>query len=102
MKKYEITNEVHPNHPNLKRIKALQNFGTVKEGELGGYIEKEKNLSQDGNAWVFENAQVFGNAMVFGSARVSGNAWVYEKAHIYGSAQVFGKDKLTNHKSLIV
>ena len=40
------------------RIKAKINFGTVGTGELGGYIEKEENLSENGNAWVSGNAWV--------------------------------------------
>lgn len=40
----------------LFRIKALISFGNVKEGELGGYVEKEDNLSHSGNAWVYGNA----------------------------------------------
>ena len=31
------------------RIKALRDFGDVKTGQLGGWIEKESNLSHDGN-----------------------------------------------------
>lgn len=42
----------------LFRIQALISFGDVQEGDLGGYIEKEENLSHDGNAWVYNNAQV--------------------------------------------
>ena len=42
----------------LFRIKALVDFGNVKAGDLGGYIEKEKNLSHNGNAWVFGNADI--------------------------------------------
>lgn len=34
----------------LFQIRALISFGDVKEGDLGGYIEKEENLSHDGNA----------------------------------------------------
>ena len=34
----------------LFRIKATRDFGGVKKGELGGYIEKEENLSHQGNA----------------------------------------------------
>ena len=30
--------------------------------ELGGWIEKESNLSQDGDAWVCGDARVYGNA----------------------------------------
>lgn len=57
MKKFELTSEfVTFLGKKLFRIKALISFGNVKEGELGGYVEKEENLSNDGNAWVSGNA----------------------------------------------
>lgn len=75
MKKYELTEESKEiNTATLYRIRALQNFGNVKEGELGGWIESEKNLSREGNCWVYGNAWVSGNAQVYGDARVYGNA----------------------------
>ena len=74
MMKYELTNT---RQNDLYQIRALIDFGKVKAGDLGGWIESEANLSQDGNAWVFDNAVVFGNARVFGNAVVSGDAWVY-------------------------
>lgn len=46
----------------LYRIEALKDFGDVKAGDLGGYIECEDNLSRDGNAWVGGNARVYDNA----------------------------------------
>ncbi|HEM5313507.1 TPA: polymer-forming cytoskeletal protein, partial [Streptococcus suis] len=46
----------------LFRIRALISFGSVEAGDLGGYIEKEDNLSHDGNAWVYGDAKVWGNA----------------------------------------
>ena len=58
------------------RIQALISFGDVKEGDLGGYIEKEENLAHEGNAWVSGDAQVYGNARVSGNAQVCGNARV--------------------------
>ena len=60
----------------LFRIKALISFGNVKKGELGGYVEKEENLSHSGDAWVYGDARVSGDARVYGDARVSGDAWV--------------------------
>ena len=80
----------------LFRVKALINTKFFKKGELGGWIEKESNLSQNGNAWVSGNAQVYGNARVSGNAqvyddaRVSGNAWVYDDARVSGNAWVSG------------
>ena len=59
MKKFELTNEtIEVYGRTLFRIKALTTFANVSEGDLGGYIEKEDNLSQVGNAWVYGNARV--------------------------------------------
>ena len=87
MKKFELTSEfVTFLGKKLFRIKALISFGNVEEGELGGYVEKEENLSNDGNAWVYGNARVFGNARVYGDAEVFGNAEVFGDAWVYGDA----------------
>lgn len=65
MKKYELTTEYKEFlGRKLYRIKALTSFSDVEEGDLGGWIEKEENLSQKGNAWVFGNATVFDNAEI--------------------------------------
>ena len=44
----------------LKRIRALVSIGSfVMPGDIGGYIESEKNLSQlSDNAWVSGDAWV--------------------------------------------
>ena len=85
----------------LYRIVALINFGDVKKGDKGGYIETEDNLSHVGLAWVYGDAKVFGNArafdnatvrdkaQVFGNAEVRGNAWVSGNARVYGYAKVY-------------
>ena len=64
MKKFELTTETKINicGKKLFRIKALISFGLIIAGEKGGWIEKEENLSQYGNAWVFGNAEVYDNA----------------------------------------
>ena len=65
MKKYELTSETKIVFGHiLYRIKALSSFGCVSAGDLGGFLESEKNLSQNGNAWVSGDAEVFGNAEV--------------------------------------
>ena len=92
MKKFELTTEFITNAfgKKLFRIKALVKFGDVKAGELGGYVEKEENVSQDGNAWVYGNAEVSGNARVTGNAEVSNNAQVCGDAKVFGDAKVCG------------
>ena len=62
-KKYKLTEECKEHFGRkLYRIKALIDFGDVKAGDLGGYIESEKNLSHNDNCWVYGNARVYGNA----------------------------------------
>ena len=87
-KKFELTAEFATNifGKKLFRIKALMAFGDVKEGELGGYVEKEENLDHDGDAWVSGNARVYGDAWVSGDAQVYGDAWVYGDAQVSGDA----------------
>ena len=101
MKKYELTNEtIQIEGKKLYRIKALIDFGDVKAGDLGGFIEKESNLSHLGSAWIYDDAKVYGNAevygnawiyddaMVCGNAVVCGNAWIYDDAEVCGNARV--------------
>ena len=90
MKKYELTEETFTVFgKTLYRIRAVRDFGSVKTGEFGGYIEKEENLSHFGDAWVYGNAKVSGNAWVYGDARVSGNAWVYGNAKVFNTRHFF-------------
>jgi carbonic anhydrase/acetyltransferase-like protein (isoleucine patch superfamily) len=102
-KKYELTNEtIHYGGHVLHRIKALINFGDVKAGQLGGWVESDNNLSQYGHCWVSNDAKVFGDAWVygnalvcdkanvFGHAKVSDKATVSHNAEVYGNASIYG------------
>ena len=66
----------------LHRIKAVRDFGEVKSDEVGGWIEKEENLSHDGECWVSSEAIVCNNAKVVGDAKVGGHALVKDNAQI--------------------
>ena len=98
----------------LYRIKAEKDFGDVKKGDLGGFIETEANLSHIGKAWVYDNAKVFDNAQVydnaciyndacirhsacvFREAKVYDNAIVHDGARVYGNAQVRNRASIYN------
>ena len=89
-KKYELTDEfITYGDIKLFRIKSLKDFGTIKCGDLGGWIADERNLSQTGDAWVFDNAWVFNNAKVYDNAEVAGRARVCDNANVYGYAKVY-------------
>lgn len=75
MKKFEFTGETKTisllfRTATLHRIRAVAEFGLVKIGDLGGWIEKEENLSHEGKAWVWGNAEVCGDAEVFSASHV--------------------------------
>ena len=89
--KYELANETKTvGNVTLHRIKALKSFDSVEKGDLGGWIERESNLSQEDNAWVSGDARVSGDAQVYGKARVYGDAWVFGNAQVSGDAWVSG------------
>ncbi|RQR65582.1 hypothetical protein DIE18_03800 [Burkholderia sp. Bp9125] len=67
---------------------ALRPF--AKAGSLGGYLEREANLSQEDEAWVGQEAKVYGNARVSAGAYVSGAADVSGFAQIRNNARVTG------------
>ena len=90
-KKYKLTDEtINLNGVTLYRIEALKDFGEIKKGDKGGFIESENNLAHEGNAWVSDNARVYGDACVFDNAQVYGNAFVSGYAQVYGNAFVYG------------
>ncbi len=101
-KKYEFTEETKEFCGKiLHRIKALKDFGDVRAGDLGGFIEKEENLSHYDTAWVYGNAtvrgdaivcdyaQVYGNATVCGCATISGGIWEKSPLYIQGTRWSF-------------
>ncbi len=95
--KYQILKKdyidfMHPIRKSVKpvrlyRILALRDFrnpyfGNVKEGQIGGYIQSEDNLSHDGNCWVGHTAKVFDMATVQDNSIVQDDAAVFESAQI--------------------
>ena len=97
-KKYKLTEyTVNYNYNKLYRIEALKDFGDVKMGDKGGFIENENNLSQYGDCWVYgdaiicDNALVYGNAKIYDNAIVCGNVKVFGNAKVYDNAVVYGE-----------
>ena len=110
----------------VARIRAVRDIPAagVKAGDLGGFLEREGNLSHIGDAWVGEDAivsdgacvsetaqvggqaQVHGGARVFGEAKVHENAWiagnamVRASAQVSGSARVFGTTAVSGHANI--
>ena len=100
-KKYKLTEEtINVGDKTLHRIEALRDFGDVKKGDKGGFIENEKNLSKSGDCWVYENAKVYGKARVFDKAKVRNGAKVLDDAVVCGNAEVFGNAKVCGNATI--
>lgn len=90
-KKYKLTEEYKViNGHKLYRIQAMKDFSDVKEGELGGYIEFQKNLSQEHNCWIYDDACVMGSSIVYDNAIVKDEAVIFN-GYIFDNAIVLGK-----------
>lgn len=90
-KKYEITSIAHPQFPWLHRIRALVDVNeAVPKGTWGGFVEHEKNLSQEGTCWIYDQAicceravverraELFQEAIAKGDALLTGTAVMYQ------------------------
>lgn len=92
MKKYKLTNETREHlGRTLHRIEALKDFGDVKSGDKGGFVQSEQNLSHQGNAWIYGDAEVYDNACVYDDARIYDKARVRDNAKVFDQAVVDGK-----------
>lgn len=80
-KKYRLTDEtIEFNGVKLHRIEALKDFGRVMKGEKGGFVQRESNLSQLGNCWIFNDSKAIGNSLVSKNAVLSGNSIICDNA----------------------
>lgn len=85
-KKYGFTGEtLDYNGHHLHRIVALKDLGDVNKGDIGGWVESEKNLSHEGNCWVDDDAKVWGNPNV---ALICGKAEVSDDVEVVGNTKV--------------
>jgi len=86
-KNWEFTGETKDfGDVKLKRIRLTKDCECGEKGTVGGWIEKESNLS--GNAFVYDDAMVFGDAVVYGNARVYDDAIIHDNAKVFGDALI--------------
>lgn len=91
-----LKDDEHFVYPGTYRIKAIKSFGDVEEGDIGGYVRSEKNLSHSGFSWVYDNAVVKDDAIVKDDAKIMGTSVISDNAKVYGNAVVNGNSKIDN------
>ena len=110
MKKYKLleNGKIKFDGIDLYRIKALRDIINkkgkivVKEGELGGYIESENNLSHKGSCWIYDNSKVYGDVEIKGNSKIKNNsciegsdALVIENSKI-SNCDIYGEETILN------
>ena len=81
----------------LYRIRAEKNFSDVRKGTIGGFVEKEVNLSHTGDSWIYDDACVYNNAHVYNNACIYNDACIYDNAYIYGNACICNEAHVYNN-----
>lgn len=86
----------------LKTFTKLGKYGPVIHvGELGGYVETEDNLSQQGSCWIFDKAKIKDGGRVLDDAYVYDNAMVSRNAIVRGRSVMRGYCFVTNQSVII-
>ena len=76
--KYKLTNETQTYQDStLYRIESLVDIPSigVRKGDLGGWVESESNLSQDGDGWIFSPGIVCRGGTIRGGTIEGGTIW---------------------------
>ncbi|OQB41012.1 MAG: hypothetical protein BWY04_01108 [candidate division CPR1 bacterium ADurb.Bin160] len=101
-KKYEL---IETNCNSDYRIKALKDFQLitgemVKKGDLGGLVDGEHNLSQEGNCWISYYAGAFGKSSVKDNAILKDYSGAFDNSTVSGNAVMNGDSKAYDHSTI--
>ena len=106
-KKYKLSNiTMKFEGRTLYRIMASKDFGDVRKGELGGWVQSENNLSQKGNCWIYnnakcmDNARVFDNSLMFDRSEMHDNTIIYDYSRMHGNSAMFDNSKMYGNSAM--
>lgn len=96
-KKYRLTNKtkIETSGKTLFQIEALRDFGLVRKGDRGGFVESEDNLSHDGECWIGSLSCVFDRARVTDNAEIRCRVELHDNVQIGGNAVLAGPTQLS-------
>ena len=108
-KKYILTDikKEYDGHT-LYRIESLKDFilingKEIRKGDLGGWVESENNLSQEGSCWIYDECMMYENAIRsdnsigYGNSQQFGNSKQYGNSQQSGDSQQFGNSKQSGY-----
>lgn len=72
----------------LRQIVAVRDFGSVKAGDLGGFIEKEDTLSHHDTCWIDADSFVYGDSLISRDSQIKNstlNSVEVVASHVFDS-----------------
>ena len=99
--KYKITDIEMSRHGHiLHRIESLKDFTLINgkeihKGDLGGWVENENNLSQEGSCWIYDECMMYEdairseNSIGYGDSRQHGNSRQSGNSQQFGDSRQF-------------
>ena len=106
-RKYELTDiTMRYEGRTLYRIRALKDFADVKKGKLGGWVQTEDNLSQEGYCWVYnnakcmDNARMYDNSTMFDRSEMHDNTIMYDYSRMYGNSAMYDYSRMLDYTTM--
>ena len=100
-KKYEITDiTMKFKGRTLYRIRALKDFRDVEAGDLGGWIQSENNLSQEGDCWIYDNAKCMDNARMYDNSIMHNNSVMCDFSEMHDNSAMYNNAVMYNNSEM--
>ena len=101
-KKYKLELDKACNYVTPRyRIIALRDIGDdVKEGDVGGHVHGEWNLSPNDNCWIYPGASCLRRGLVTQNAKIRGESKVTDYAIASGDSEMKYGSELRDHATL--
>ena len=100
-KKYEILmdekNTIEWKGHTLHRIRALRDFGDIRKGDIGGFVENENNLSHKGNCWIYDDAKAMDNSIMYDNSRICDKSELHDDSEMYNYTRMYDYSELHNN-----
>ena len=100
-KKYEILmdkeNTIEWKGHTLYRIRALRDFGDIRKGDIGGFVENENNLSHKGNCWIYDDAKAMDDSIMYDNSRICDKSELHDDSEMYNYTRMYDYSELHNN-----
>ena len=100
-KKYEILmdkeNTIEWKGHTLHRIRALRDFGDIKKGDIGGFVENENNLSHKGNCWIYDDAKAMDDSIMYDNSRIYDKSELHDDSIMHNYTRMYDYSELHNN-----